>query len=69
MKFICETFSRMDVTFRDESNEPSSTMIGYSYATVTTSKLSSNNAVKDLVNYSTCYSTIIVNVVLQLDFI
>ena len=26
----------MGVTFRDESNEPSSTMIGYSDATVTT---------------------------------
>jgi len=26
----------MSVTFRDESNEPSSTMIGYSDATVTT---------------------------------
>ena len=25
----------MGVIFRDESNEPSSTMIGYSYATVT----------------------------------
>ena len=36
MKFICEIFSRMDVTFRDESNEPSSIMIDYSDATVTT---------------------------------
>jgi len=35
MKFICETFSRMGITFRDESNKPSSTMIGYSDATVT----------------------------------
>ena len=35
MKFFCETFSRMDVTFRDESNESSSTMIGYGDATVT----------------------------------
>ena len=35
MKFICEIFSRMSVTFRDESNEPSSTIIGYSDATVT----------------------------------
>ena len=35
MKFICETFSRMSVIFRDESNESSSTMIGYSDATVT----------------------------------
>ena len=34
-KFICETFSWMGVTFRDESNEPSSTMIGYSDATIT----------------------------------
>ena len=34
MKFICETFSRMDVTFRNESNEPSSIMIGYIDATV-----------------------------------
>ena len=37
MKFICDTFSRMSVIFRDESNEPSSTMIGYSRATVTVS--------------------------------
>ena len=35
MKFICEIFSRMSVTFRNESNESSSTMIGYSDATVT----------------------------------
>ena len=34
MKFICETFSRVDVTFRDESNETSSTMIVYIIATV-----------------------------------
>jgi len=34
-KFICETFLRMGVTFRDEFNESSSTMIGYSDATVT----------------------------------
>jgi len=37
MKFIYEIFSQMCVTFRDESNEPSSTMIGYSDATVTVS--------------------------------
>ena len=37
MKFICEIFSRIGVTFRDEFNESSSTMIGYSDATVTTS--------------------------------
>ena len=36
MKFICKIFSGMSVTFRDESNEPSSIMIGYSDATVTT---------------------------------
>ena len=35
MKFVYEIFSQMCVTFRDESNEPSSTMIGYSDATVT----------------------------------
>ena len=35
MEFICETFSRMGVIFRDESNESSSTMIDYSDATVT----------------------------------
>ena len=35
MKFFCETFSRMDITFRDESNESSSIMIVYSDATVT----------------------------------
>ena len=37
IKFICEIFSRIVVTFRDESNKPSSTMIGYSDATVTAS--------------------------------
>ena len=37
MKFICETFSRMGVIFRDESNESSSTMISYNDATVTAS--------------------------------
>ena len=35
MKSICKIFSGMNVTFRDESNEPSSIMIGYSDATVT----------------------------------
>ena len=35
MKFICETFSRIGVTFRDKSNESNSTTIGYSDATVT----------------------------------
>ena len=39
-------------------------MIGYSDATVTTPKSSSNCAVKDLISYSTYYSTIIVKVVL-----
>ena len=34
MKFICDTFSRMSVIFRDESNEPSSTIIGYNDTTV-----------------------------------
>ena len=37
MKFICETFSLMGVTFRDESNESSSTIIGFNDATVTVS--------------------------------
>ena len=36
MKFICEIFSRMGVTFRDESNETILIMIGYSDAIVTT---------------------------------
>ena len=35
MKFICKIFLGMGVTFRDESNESSSIMIGYSDATVT----------------------------------
>ena len=35
MNFICETFSRMSVIFRDKSNEPNSIMIGYSDAIVT----------------------------------
>ena len=35
MKFICKTFSGMGVPLRDESNEPSFIMIGYSDATVT----------------------------------
>ena len=34
-KVYFETFSWMGETFRDESNEPSSTMIGYSDAKVT----------------------------------
>ena len=34
MKFICD-FSRMGINFRDESNEPRSTMIDYNDATVT----------------------------------
>ena len=35
MKSICKTFLGMSVNFRDESNEPSFIMIGYSDATVT----------------------------------
>ena len=35
MKSICKTFSGMSVNFRDEFNEPSFIMIGYSDATVT----------------------------------
>jgi hypothetical protein len=35
MKSICKIFSEMCVTFRNESNEPSFIMIGYSDATVT----------------------------------
>ena len=35
MKFICEIFSGMSVTFRDEYNEPSPIMIGYSDAIIT----------------------------------
>ena len=35
MKSICKIFSGMSVNFRDESNEPSFIMIGYSDATVT----------------------------------
>ena len=35
MKFICETFLWMIVIFRDESNESSFIIIGYSDATVT----------------------------------
>ena len=37
MKFICKIFLQMDVTFRDESNKPSATMIGCSDATVSAS--------------------------------
>ena len=35
MKFICKTFLGMGINFRDESNEPTFIMIGYSDATVT----------------------------------
>ena len=35
MKFICKFFLKMGVNFRDESNEPSFIMIGYSDATMT----------------------------------
>ena len=49
----------MGVTFRDESNEPSSTMIVYSDATVTTPKSSFAHVVKDLINYSTIVVKII----------
>ena len=38
MKSICKTFLGMSVNFRDESNEPSLIMIGYSDATVTVLK-------------------------------
>ena len=59
----------MCVIFRDESNEPNFTMIDYSDATVTTLKSSSNHAAKGLISYITCYSTIVVEVISQLDFI
>ena len=35
MKSVCKKFSGTGVTFRDEYNEPSSTIIGDSDATVT----------------------------------
>ena len=35
MKSICKKISEMSVIFRDESNVPSSIMIGYSDATIT----------------------------------
>ena len=38
MKYICKTFLGIGVNFRDESNEPSFFMIGYSDATVTALK-------------------------------
>ena len=38
MKSICKIFLGMSVNFRDESNEPSLIMIGYSDATVTVFK-------------------------------
>ena len=34
MKFICEIFSQMGITFRDEFNEPSSIIIDFSDATI-----------------------------------
>ena len=46
MKSICKIFLEMCVNFRDESNEPSFIIIGYSDATVTVL----NHAVKDLIN-------------------
>ena len=45
MKSIFKIFSGMCVTFRDESNEPSFIMIGYSDR----AQSSSNHAVKDLI--------------------
>jgi len=36
MKSICKTFSEMSVIFRDESNDSSIIMFGYSDATVNT---------------------------------
>ena len=56
MKFICEIFLRMGVIFRDESNEPSSTMIGYSDATVTTLNLPLIIRLKVLL--ATAYATV-----------
>ena len=35
MKSICKTFLEMGVTFRDESNDSSQSMISYNGATVT----------------------------------
>ena len=46
MKSICKTFSGMGVTFRDESNEPSFIIIGYSDR----AQSSPNQAVKDLIS-------------------
>ena len=53
MKFICEIFSRIDVTFRDESNESNSTIIDYNNTTVTAPNHFSNRTVKDIISYST----------------
>ena len=59
----------MGVTFRDEFNEPSFIMIGYSDATVTALNyllIVRSNA--SLVKV-TAYSTIVVEVIFKLDFI
>ena len=64
MKFICEIFSLMSVIFRDEFNEPSSIMIGYSDTIVITPNHPPNRTVKGLINYSNCYSPIVVEVIL-----
>ena len=54
-KFICEIFSRMGVTFRNESNESSSIIIGYNDATVTLPKhflfLRSNNSLATVLQF------------------
>jgi len=60
MKSICKKFSGMGVIFRDESNQSSFTIIGYSDATVTAPRSSSNHAVKDLI--SLCHAPQVVHV-------
>ena len=61
MEFIYEIFSQMSVIFRDESIEPSSTIIGYSNATVTAPNHPPN--VRSKASLTTVYSTIVVEVI------
>ena len=69
MKSICKTFLGMCLNFRDESNEPSFIMIGYSDATVTALNYSLNvwsnaSLVRVLLQYHSCGGNFVIRLYL-----
>ena len=64
MKFIYKTFLAMSVNFRDEPNEPSLIMIGYSDGTVTVLKHPLIVRSEQLLQYYSCGGNFVIRLYL-----